>query len=257
MYDCVPAAAVDDPAPARDDHRTMYADVPLRTADSPRDEVLVAEFRAEGADLALAETVARAPDATVRPEHRTAHGDETYLSFSALADSFADFEDALDEDATVADASHVEEARGRRRYRARLDDRVDAVVPGVVDLGVRVRDVHSEDGGWILRVRVPDRSTVPAVRERWAERGVDFQLVQLYSVARVRTGAGRALPPDQRELLLLAHRRGYFDVPRGVAQTELATELGLSLPAVSQRLRLATSDLVARTLLDEDDDPGR
>jgi len=57
-----------------------------------------------------------------------------------------------------------------------------------------------------------------------------------------------ALTEKQQELLAVAHEEGYFDVPRGISQDELADRLGVSKSAVSQRLRRAIGELCASKL---------
>ena len=51
---------------------------------------------------------------------------------------------------------------------------------------------------------------------------------------------------EQRETLLLAVERGYFDTPRGVTLDELAAELEEPRSTVSYRLRRATAELAKR-----------
>ena len=52
-----------------------------------------------------------------------------------------------------------------------------------------------------------------------------------------------------------AHEQGYFASPRGVSASELATDLGISQQALSERLRRASRSLLDETLA-TDDPPG-
>jgi predicted DNA binding protein len=55
----------------------------------------------------------------------------------------------------------------------------------------------------------------------------------------------------QREALVLAVERGYYDIPRRCSTAELAAVLGVSDQAVSERLRRGIATLVERTLGDD------
>jgi predicted DNA binding protein len=101
---------------------------------------------------------------------------------------------------------------------------------------------------WSFRLQFRDQDYLAAFRELAEEQGLSIRVQSVY----------RSDPPErptlvtprQREALLLAFRRGYFDVPRSATVSELATELGISDNALSQRLRRGTSALVADTLED-------
>ena len=49
--------------------------------------------------------------------------------------------------------------------------------------------------------------------------------------------SGSMLTPTQRETLRLAYERGYYEIPRGTSLMELASDLGVSDQACSERLR--------------------
>ncbi|WP_436934516.1 helix-turn-helix domain-containing protein [Halovenus marina] len=57
-----------------------------------------------------------------------------------------------------------------------------------------------------------------------------------------------SLTDKQRQTLRLALRTGYYERPRKTDLTELATELGISKSAVSQRLRTAEHKLIKQAL---------
>lgn len=64
------------------------------------------------------------------------------------------------------------------------------------------------------------------------------------------TGPGKyGITDKQAEALELAFEEGYFDVPRGTTQTELAEMIGISRQAYARRLNRALDSLVDNTFM--------
>jgi predicted DNA binding protein len=63
------------------------------------------------------------------------------------------------------------------------------------------------------------------------------------------------LTDRQREALLLAVERGYFEEPRTVTLDELAADLDITQPAASGLIRRAVKRLVVSSLLDDSESP--
>lgn len=67
--------------------------------------------------------------------------------------------------------------------------------------------------------------------------------------------AAFGLSHQQRDALILALERGYFDVPRGVTLTEIGDELGITQQATSERIRRAAQKVLRSVLLGSELDP--
>lgn len=76
-------------------------------------------------------------------------------------------------------------------------------------------------------------------------RGARYELLTLVHD----DGRDGLLTERQAECLAVAHRRGYFDVPRGCTLAELADSLGVDKSSVSETLRRATDRVVGQFLL--------
>lgn len=208
---------------------------------------LQAQFHVSHPDLVLAPTIREVPEVTVRTESQLAGDAERPLLFySASGARFDDFEAKLDADRTVADWLCVAAAEDRRSYRLRLSPEVNVISTRCAELGIRILEGESSDGGWYLRTQAPDREALAAFREHCRERGVAFRVDRLCD-AELPRGRRPMLTSEQRETLVTAYREGYFGVPRATSQDELASTLGVSGSAVSQRLRRAMAQLVSST----------
>lgn len=216
---------------------------------SAADGGVVAEFRLDHPELVLKPTLERAPDVTVEYEYETAVEPDRELWFCSVhGDSFEAFESALSTDPTVADPVLVDRYPDRRVYRVELTERAITFTERTAAVGGRLLDVSSCRDGWIVQVRLPDRDALVSFNEYCREADVSFHVTHLRSAD---DGADElvGLTPKQQELLTVAFEAGYFDVPRGISQDELADRLGVSKSAVSQRLRRALAELCETSLV--------
>ena len=80
-----------------------------------------------------------------------------------------------------------------------------------------------------------------------------FHVQQLYDADSDADTDSTRLTGNQRDTVLTAYQLGYYDVPRGISQGELAGELDVSTSAISQQLRRATGQLIASTFVVDED----
>ncbi len=99
------------------------------------------------------------------------------------------------------------------------------------------------DGWWQFKMRFRDREDLVETHGRLDEAGLTVDLTRVTDVSRVSSGPTR-LTPEQYEALDAAFERGYFNIPRQISMEELASELGISHQALSERLRRAYGTLV-------------
>lgn len=215
---------------------------------SQADGGIVAEVRLDHADLVLQPTLRRAPDVTVEPEYRTIVGSGRRLLFcSVYGNAFDEFESGLAADSTVTDPVLVDRYPDRRVYRVELTDRTITVTGTIAEIGGRILERSSTRDGWLVQIRFPDRDALVSLNEFCQDRDISFQVNHLRTSDDGEDGLV-GLTPKQQELLTVAYQEGYFDVPRGISQNELADRLDVSKSAISQRLRRAIAELCATSL---------
>jgi len=201
---------------------------------------------------ALRETRRAAPSTRLvwEQSHRQDDG-EHRVTLWAEGSGLEDFEELLAGDSSVrAFRTEVETAQ-RRLYQITLTDAVaDAsVYPALVEEASIIQRLVGDDEGWHLRVAFPDRDSLDSFRAFCEEHDISYEVSRIYE-ERGGTDADRGfgLTEKQRELLEMATRRGYFDVPRDIGLEELAAEAGISHQAASERLRRAQATLNRRAL---------
>jgi predicted DNA binding protein len=103
--------------------------------------------------------------------------------------------------------------------------------------------------GWTVRLRFTGHEALSAFRDRCGEAGLRVEVARIFHPGPPGDGATARLTEPQREALVLARERGYFDDPRGTTLAELGSELGITRQAVSYRIRRGVRHLVDAMLL--------
>jgi predicted DNA binding protein len=156
------------------------------------------------------------------------------------------FESALSADPSVADAEQVAETeRGslyQTIYREQYAD--TAIYHEAVRHGGVFVTGTSRRRDWELRMRFPDREQFSEFRGACAEQDTPLQVKALYETRSATRAERYGLSEPQEEVIHLAARSGYFDVPREASLTDLADDLGVSTQAASERLRRGLGTLV-------------
>lgn len=197
-------------------------------------------------DLVLADALERSPDVTVRPEQLA--GAPGFLVITAEGGCLDQFEAAMETAGTVSDPVVLDWTETNRVYRVELTERAVRVTPSLVRAGGRVLDMESAGGRWNVHAQFRSRSALSEFRTYCSDRDVTFRLDRLYWTNTEANAGTCGLTADQRVALETAHREGYFDVPRGISQAELADELGISPSAVSQRIRRGMDQIIGSQL---------
>ena len=205
--------------------------------------MIVAEFVVDHPFLGEARD--RVPD--IEAQWETAYSRQdgpTQVLVWITSDDFDAIEAAIDADPLVGDPMTLVDQGARRLYRVNCTEAGCATdpLPVLVEVGGVLDEAIGTDDGWWCRVRFPDRAAYRHVRQFCQDHGIEVEFGRLVeSTAEDPEGEPMLsmLTEAQREALVVAWQRGYFEVPRRITLGELANELGISDTAVSQRLRRA------------------
>ncbi|WP_247728440.1 helix-turn-helix domain-containing protein [Halovivax limisalsi] len=216
----------------------------MARADSAHAPGIVAEVHVDHDRLLLRPTLRRLGEGTIVPENRATRDGRRYQFVSIEADSVSVLDTALAADPTVADPLLVERQDDRLIYRVQVTDSALTIDGAVADRCGRIRDASITPTGWVLKLRLPTREALIEFNDECKGRDISVSVTQLRT-ADLAGSPLLGLTEKQQELLTVAYQEGYFDVPRGISQDELAAALGVSKSAISQRLRRAMSELCA------------
>jgi predicted DNA binding protein len=87
--------------------------------------------------------------------------------------------------------------------------------------------------GWQFEVRGESREEIAAFRTYCQEHDIAIDITAVHALLPIQS-AGYELTDTQREALVLAYERGYFNSPRDVTMEELGEDLGISQQAGAQ-----------------------
>ncbi|WP_436922885.1 helix-turn-helix domain-containing protein [Halosimplex amylolyticum] len=106
------------------------------------------------------------------------------------------------------------------------------------------------NGGWTFRLRFPTHDKVSQFYNYCMEQDIPITIERSYTLTERSDVAQQfGLSTEQREALVLALRRGYYDTPSEVTLDDLARDLGISQQALSNRIRRGNKQVLEKILL--------
>ena len=154
---------------------------------------------------------------------------------------------ALDE---IIEATDIGSARGKEVYKLTvvLRESVADAFEDTPDAGL-VDAIRITPEGWYEQKVFRDYPAFNAFQTGCEEHGIS---VEIHSITQDPSTPEDSVPygltERQYEALSLALSRGYYEQPRQTTAQELADELGISQPSVSDLLNRAESQLISATL---------
>lgn len=211
--------------------------------------VVVAEIAVPGESFELGTVFSEFPDLSIEAESVVPHRHADLALFWISEDASIDIEELAGASPLVESVTPLISTGSKTLYRLRWSQPVDGIIDTIASVDGDLIDVESPSGErqWRFKIRFRDRNDVPDFTRLMTERGVPITLSRLYDPEN--DVDSTPLSTEQRNTLVAAYERGYFDVPRRVSLAELGDEFSISDNAVSQRLRRGISTLVYENLI--------
>lgn len=158
------------------------------------------------------------------------------------------FADGLAAEPTVERVSELDRAGDRRLYAFEWAGSTDGVVGHLLETDAAVLSAAGTGTSFDFVIRFNTSAALSDFHERCRDSGVTLEVTGVRQHHETEEN-GPGLTAQQRETLLRAYERGYYDVPRDVTAVDLAAEMGISDQSLSERLRRAHARLVEYALL--------
>lgn len=222
---------------------------------------VLAEFTVPADEFVLEDTLTEASGMRIEIK-RVIGGESTVTPYFWASDGdFSQFEDALHDDEMVQEVLTLErddetrvDDEEDRFYRVTWEMTVPALISAVSEAKATVLEAVSEDGDdWEVKVLFPHEEALSAFHEYCLEHDFDVEPRRVYEPKNPQERAEYGVTEAQQEALQAAYEAGYFAVPREQTLTEVAETLGISRNALSARLRRGHRNLLANTLVHDED----
>ena len=191
------------------------------------------------------------PDVTVELERVIPAGSTMIPYFWVRGTEIDDIDSAFLDHPGIETIRLVDSVASQYLLRVEWATEYDGVLSTVLETNILLMEAVGTSNRWTFDIRGDDRQDVAAFRERCQELAIPITLTRLNALTPIESETAAALTEAQREALVLAHRRGYFNTPREVTMTELGVELDISQQAVASRLRRGIDAILDQTLPEE------
>lgn len=209
----------------------------------------IAEFAISADAFPLGHVFEALPDVTIEIERVVPTGDAVLPYFWVRNVPVERVRETLETEGALQSFTVVDDLGDQGLVRADWDPAVEGVLTGVVDAELTLLSATGTEDEWVFEFRAESSDRIAAFQRYCTDRDIDAELVRLHAVDDQSATGQYSLTPDQREALLLAFERGYFDFPRETTLDELAAELGIARQSFADRLRRGHRNLIGDVLV--------
>ncbi|NHN49965.1 bacterio-opsin activator [Halostella sp. JP-L12] len=207
-----------------------------------------ATFTVPADEFPLGSVFDRLPDVTVELERMIPARDVVVPYFWVRGTSIDDVEGAFADHPGVKGIELIDSVEDEYLLRVEWMLEYDGVLSTLTETEIPLVRAVGTNRQWTFDVRGDDRSDIAAFQRRCRELDIPITLTKLHALTPIETDTGAALTDSQREALVLAYERGYFNSPRDVTMAEIGDELGITQQAVASRLRRGIDQILGDTL---------
>lgn len=208
----------------------------------------VMEFTTPAEEFPLGSVFDTLPDVTVELERLIPDEQLLIPYFWVRGAEAEDIEAAFAAHAGVVEINLIDTVEDQYLLRAEWETDYFGILSALAAAEIVVLSGIGRKGGWTFEVRGEDRDDISEFRADCQKHDIQIEIVSVHSLLPIQ-GEDHELTVKQREAILLAYEKGYFDSPRSTSLGEVAAELGITQQSLSSRLRRGFSQLVYMTLI--------
>ena len=207
----------------------------------------VMEFTSPAAEFPLGSVFDNLPGVTVELERLIPHETLIIPYFWVRGTETDDVEAAFDPHPGVTAIRMVDSVEDEYLLRAEWKQEYFGILSALARANVVVLTGLGSKEEWRFEVRGESQAAIAEFREYCQEHDIPIEITAVHAMLPIK-GEGYELTETQREALVLAYERGYFDTPREASLEEIADELGITQQSLSSRLRRGHRRLIGATL---------
>jgi predicted DNA binding protein len=210
----------------------------------------VMEFRSPADEFPLGTVFENLPEVTVELERLIPHDTLIIPYFWVRGAEAADIEASFETHAGVSDIRLIDSVENEYLMRVEWERGYVGILSALAETHLVVLSGVGTAEGWTFEVRGETREEIGEFRAYCQENDIPIDITAVHALLAIQ-GEGYELTETQREALILAYERGYFDSPRTTSLDAVAEELGITQQSLSSRLRRGHRRLIAATLVDQ------
>jgi len=208
----------------------------------------VAEFTLDSHEFPLGTVFAELPDVTVQLERLVPDASGVVPYFWVRGTETDAIVEQFPAHPGVEDIQLVDSVNDEYLLRCQWVPEHDSVLDALVSPDVVLLSAVGTGEKWTFEMRGESRGAIANFRNYCQEHGIPVTLTELRAVQPL--DARHELTEKQREALILAFERGYFNSPRETTLQEVADELGITQQSLSSRLRRGNRRLIEKGLIE-------
>jgi predicted DNA binding protein len=208
----------------------------------------VMEFTSPTAEFPLGSIFENLPGVTVELERLIPHKTHIIPYFWVRGADTEEIEAEFEPHAGASNIRVVDSFEHEYLMRVEWDQAYVGVLSALAKANVVVLSGTGTKDEWRFEVRGETQAAIAEFREYCQDREIPITITAVHAMLPIQ-GEGYELTETQREALVLAYERGYFDSPRESSLREIAEELGITQQSLSSRLRRGHRRLIAATLI--------
>lgn len=208
----------------------------------------VMEFSSPADEFPLGSVFETLPEVTVELERLVPHETVIIPYFWVRGSKPEDIEAAFESHAGVVSIDLIDNVEDEYLMRAEWAGEYFGILNALAQSNIVILSGIGRKDGWRFEVRGESREAIGEFRTSCQENDIPIEITAVHELLPVQDGS-YDLTDTQREALVMAYERGYFDSPREASLQDLADELDITQQSVSSRLRRGHRRLVEATLV--------
>ncbi|WP_313695159.1 bacterio-opsin activator domain-containing protein [Halorarum halobium] len=209
----------------------------------------VAAFTVPAGEFPLGSVFEGVPGVTVELERVVPTGGDVVPYFWVRGADGDDVERRFREHPGASDIRLIDAVGDEQLLRCSWTPEHVGVLRAIEETGVTLLSGTGTSDRWTFEVRADDRETLSRFQAFALEHDLPLTLTTIQELPATAGEANDVLTGPQREALVLAFERGYFDPTRRVTLEQLAAELGITRQSLAGRLRRAHRNLIEHVLV--------
>ena len=205
------------------------------------------EFEVPVTEFPLGSIFENLPEVTVELERLVPHETRMLPYFWVRGMETSDIEAAFESHAGVTDIRVVDSVEDEYLMRAEWVRGYDGLLTALSEASLTVLSGVGTADGWRFEVRGDTQDAIAAFRTYQQEQDSTIDITLIRALLPIQ-GDSYELTETQREALVRAYERGYFNTPRESSLEKIADELGITQQSLSSRLRRGHRRLISETL---------